>query len=223
MNEANRSFPHIELKFATQGTAASPPGGGRQKTPTTQSNLGDRWGHGNKLKGSVAGIVSDWQEHLVERQQEEKPELPKAIPVILRIDPTAFEAEQLRGFGIEVIAELEDGYIIGASADINLTKLQEKIGKFINAENRSGKVSEIYDFIDKVKRPEYILSPELQAQWGQIEDEQIYTVDIGIACLGEKSQLKDHPKSEEKYKSSENYFKAVNEVTSQKPLVEEKQ
>ncbi len=218
MNEANRSFPHIELKFSTQGTASPPSGGGRKKTPTTQSNLGDRWGHGNKLKGSVAGIVSDWQKHLVERQQEEKPELPKAIPVILRIDPTAFDAEQLRGFGIEVIAELEDGYIIGASADINLTKLQEKIGKFINAENRSGKVSEIYDFIDKIKRPEYILSPELQAQWGQIEDEQIYTVDIGIACLGEKSQLKDHPKSEEKYKSSENYFKAVNEWINDREL-----
>jgi subtilisin family serine protease len=218
MNQTNRSFPHIELKFATQGTASPPPSGGRKKTPTTQSNLGDRWGHGNKLKGSVAGIVSDWQEHLVERQQEEKPELPKAIPVILQIDPTAFDAEQLRGFGIEVIAELEDGYIIGASADIDLTKLQEKIGKFINAENRSGKVSEIWDFVDKIKRPEYILSPELQTQWGQIEDEQIYTVDVGIACLGEKSQLKAHPKSEENYKSPENHLKAVNNWINDRKL-----
>jgi subtilisin family serine protease len=210
MNEASRSFPHVELKFAIQGTAASPPSGGRKKTPTTQSNLGDRWGHGNKLKGSVAGIVSDWQEHLVERQQEEKPELPKAIPVILRIDPTAFDAEKLRGFGIEVIAELEDGYIIGASADIDLTKLQEKIGKFINAENKSGKVSEIWDFVDKIKRPEYILSPELQSQWGQIEDDRSYTVDVGIACVGEKSQLNKPPQPEEKYKRPENYLKAVN-------------
>ena len=209
MNQTNKSFPHIELKFSTQGTASPPPGGGRQKTLTTQSNLGDRWGHGNKLKGSVSGIVSDWQEHLVERQQDSKPELPKAIPVILQIDPTAFDAEQLRGFGIEVIAELEDGYIIGASADIDLTKLQEKIGKFINAEKKSGKVSEIWDFVDKIKRPEYILSPELQAQWGQIEDEQVYRVEVGIACIGEKSQLRPHPKREN-YQSDESYIKAIN-------------
>ena len=218
MNEANRSFPHIELKFSTQGTASPPSGGGRKKTQTTQLNLGDRWGHGNKLKGSVSGIVSDWQEHLVERKQEEKPDLPKAMPVILQIDPTAFDADRLRGFGIEVIAELEYGYIIGASADIDLTKLQEKIGRFINAEERSGKVSEIWDFVDKIKRPEYILSPELQAQWGQIQDEEVYTVDVGIACIGEQSQLKSHPKPEENYKSPENYVKAINKWLDDRDL-----
>jgi Subtilase family len=210
MNEANRSFPHIELKFATQGTAASPRSGGRKKTPTTQSNLGDRWGHGSKLKGSVAGIASDWQEQLVERKQEKKPELPDAIPLILQIDPNAFDAEELRKYGIEVIAELEDGYILGASADPQFTDLQKKIEQFLNQERGGGKVPEIWEFLDGTKRPEYILSSELQAQWGQIEDDQIYVVDVGIACVGEKSQLKEPPQPEEKYKRPENYLKAVN-------------
>jgi hypothetical protein len=86
MNEANRSFPHIELKFATEGTASFTTFP-REKTPKTQTNLGDSWGHGNKLKSSVSGIISDWQEQLVERKQEQKPELPEAVPLILQIDP----------------------------------------------------------------------------------------------------------------------------------------
>jgi Subtilase family len=196
MNEANRSFPHIELKFATEGTAffqTFP----RDKTPKTQANLGDSWGHGSKLKGSVSGIVSDWQDLVIERKKAQKPELPDAVPLILQIDPTAFDAEELRKYGIEVIAELEDGYIIGASADPQCTDLQKKIEQFINQERGGGKVPEIWDILDGTKRPEYILAPELQAQWGQIEDDRLYTIDVGIACVGEKSQLRAYPKPNE--------------------------
>jgi Subtilase family len=224
MNEVNRAFPHIELKFAREGVASTPPLPHSKKTPTTQANLNDRWGHGNKLKGSVSGIVSDWQEQLAERQQEKKPALPDAVPLILQIDPKTFDfdAEKLRGFGIELIAELEDGYIIGASADPQFTNLKEKIEHFIKKESGGGKVPEIWDILDGTKRPEYILSPELQEQWGQIQDEEIYIVDVGIACVGETSQLKKHPKPEENYKSPENYVKAVNKWIDDRDLTTQK-
>lgn len=128
-------------------------------------------------------------------RKSQKPPLPeKAIPIILQIDPTAFDAEDLRNYGIEVIAELENGYIIGASADDSeFSELEKKIEKFIKSERGGGKVAAIWDFIDGSKRPEYVLSPELLNQWQQITDEQIYIVDIGIACLGMKSQLPDCP------------------------------
>ncbi|MBD1887529.1 S8 family peptidase [Microcoleus sp. FACHB-84] len=124
------------------------------------------------------------------------PPLPeKTIPIILQIDPTALQAEDLKTYGIEVIAELENGYIIGASVeDTDFTELQKKIEKFIKAERGGGKVKAIWDFIDGSKRPEYILSPELLNEWQQIRDERIYTVNIGIACLGTKSQLSDFPR-----------------------------
>jgi Subtilase family len=208
MNEANRSFPHIELKFSTQGTASPPNIGSRKKAPTTQSNLADRWGHGNKLKGSALGIASDWQERLEERKQERQPDLPAAVPLILQIDPTAFEAEQLRGFGIEVIAELDNGYIIGASADLQLTDLQKKIEQFIKKERGGGKIPEIWEILDGTQRPEYILSPELKQQWSDIQDGQTYTVDVGIACVGEKSQLADYPKRNS-YESDERFQEAT--------------
>ncbi len=218
MNDANRSFPHIELKFSTQGKASPPPGGGRKKTAQTQANQSDRWGHGNKLKGSVSGITSDWQGMLSKRKQEQKPELPDAVPLILQIDPTIFDADELRKYGIEVIAELEDGYILGASADAEFTNLQGKIESFIKAETGGGKVPEIWDILDGSKRPEYILSPELKECWGEIKDNEIYIVDVGIACIGEKSQLKEHPKAEDHYKNPENHIKAVNKWIDDRDL-----
>lgn len=194
MVERSDKFPHIQLRLAKEGSAATPPGGGKSN-PITSANASNRQGHGSKLNSSLDSLIFYWQDTQKTREEEEKPPLPeKAIPIILQIDPTAFDAEDLRNYGIEVIAELENGYIIGASADDSeFSELEKKIEKFIKAERGGGKVAAIWDFIDGSKRPEYVLSPELLNQWQQITDEQIYIVDIGIACLGMKSQLPDCP------------------------------
>ena len=209
MNEPRNQFPHIELKFVTDRTLSFN-FFLTDKTSTTQKNRDDRWGHGGALKSSVSGIVAQWQEQLAERQQEQKPNLPKAVPLILKVDPEDFDAEELRSFGIEVIAELEDGYIIGASAesDPDLTKLQQKIEKFINSQHGGGKVAEIWEIIDLLRRPEYVLSPELQDQWEEIQDDRIYIVAVGISCIGESAELRDYPKRES-YKSEDRYAEAI--------------
>ena len=192
MVERSERFPHIQLKLTIQGTAASPPGGARKQNPQTTANLSDRWGHGTKLKSSVDSLVSYWQDTQEKREEEEKPSLPDAIPLILKIDPNSFDPTRLKGFGIELICELEDGYIIGASADIELSELQKKIDKFIKEEPRSGKIAEVWELLDGTRRPEYILSQELLEHWNQVKDNQIYTIDVGIACLGIRSKLSDY-------------------------------
>jgi hypothetical protein len=209
MTESSRKFPHVQLRFVKGGTAASPSRNSRTRDPRTQANLGDRWGHGNRLKSSASSVITDWQTQLEERKKDQKPSLPEAIPLILQIDPTAFDADKLRTFGIEVISELEDGYILGASADLDLTKLQKKIEQFINSHHGGGKIPEVWEILDRISHPEYVLSPELQDQWGEIQDDTIYTVDIGISCIGEKSQLRDALKRE-KYQTDERYNNAVN-------------
>ncbi len=194
MVERSDKFPHIQLKLTKEGIAATTQGGGKPNA-ITSANASNRQGHGSKLKSSLDSLVFYWKDTQEKREEEEKPPLPeKAIPIILQIDPTEFDAEDLRQYGIEVIAELENGYIIGASADDSeFSELEKKIEKFIKSERGGGKVAAIWDFIDGSKRPEYVLSPELLNQWQQITDAQIYIVDIGIACLGMKSQLPDCP------------------------------
>ncbi|NER38804.1 MAG: S8 family peptidase [Oscillatoria sp. SIO1A7] len=202
-----RQFPHIQLKLTKEGKAKPARGGPAKTNPITDANRNNRYGHGRKLETSRLAIIADWKDARKEREQEDQPPLPEVIPLILQTDPEAFDAEKLKSFGIEVIAELEDGYIIGASVDDpELSEFQEKIEKFINQERGGGKIPEIWGFIDGARRPKHILSPKLWKKWGSIKDEQIYTVDVGVACLGNKPQLPKAPKRNDG-ESDDSFFK----------------
>ncbi|MFN6483801.1 MULTISPECIES: S8 family serine peptidase [unclassified Nostoc] len=222
MVEGSQGFPHIELRLTTEGRAASPPGGGK-KNPITVVNLGNRQGHGGKLKGSVDSLIFEWQETQEEREQEEKPPL-KSRRIILEIDPDSFNPDGLKAYGIELIADTEDGYIIGASADLELSELQEKIEKFINEQYGGNKVAEIWEVIDGKKKPELILSPnlftELYEKWLVIKEEQIYTVDVGVACVGTKTKLPNYPKLQP-HETNENFTKRVNNWIQKRQLTEQ--
>ena len=211
MVQSSQGFPHIQLRLTTEGRAASPPGGGK-KNQITLVNLNNPQGHGSKLKNSVESLIFSWQETQEERDKEGKPQLPEnAQPIILQIDPIAFDSEDLRKYGIEVIAELENGYIIGASAnDPEFSELQKKIEKFIKAERGVNKVSEIWEILDGTRRPEYILSPELLNEWENITDDNLFIVDVGIACIGSKSQFSDYPEQ----KPDETYEKYTKRVST---------
>lgn len=209
MVEKAERFPHIKLRLIREGIAISPPGGKREKSEKTAANLNDRWGHGNRLRNSASSVSFSWGEAIKKREEENKPPLPNAIPIILQIDPSAFDPTGLKAYGIEIIAELEDGYIIGASADLALTELQKKIEFCINGERGGGKITEIWEILDGTKRPEYILSEELLANWDQIDNKKIYTVDVGISCVGIKSQFSDSPKQKPN-ESADNFTRRVN-------------
>jgi hypothetical protein len=150
----------------------------------------------------------------------DKPSLPSARRLILQIDPNSFKPESFKGLGIELIAELEDGYIIGASADLKLTKLQKKIEKFIKEESKSGNIAGIWELIEGDKSLESILSPELLEHWDKIQDKQFYEVDVGVACLGNKSQLPDYPTREDN-ESNEDFSSRVNNWINKRDLTHE--
>ena len=210
MVERSERFPHIQLRLAKEGIAALSGGGGK-KHPKTSANANDRQGHGSRLKRSLNSLISYWQDTQEKREEEEIPPLPeKTIPIILQIDPTAFDLDDLRNYGVEVIAELENGYIIGASVDdTDFSELQKRIEKFIKDERGGGKVPEIWDIVDGSKRPEYILSPELLNEWGEIKDNSILIIEVGISCLGVKSQLPDCPEKKPD-ESNEKFTERVN-------------
>jgi len=196
MPDSASSFPHIPLRLANQGIAASPRVV-RQASQRTAANKGDAGGHGRRLSSSVELITTNWQEEQKQRKEEGKPDLPNAVSLILQIDPDAFDADNLRSFGIEVVADLEEGYIIGASADTELSELRKKIEKFINSEYGGGKVPAIWELLEGTRRPEYILSDKLKAEWDQIRDHQEYFVDVGISCIDIRNQYFRCPKRKE--------------------------
>ncbi len=112
---------------------------------------------------------------------------------------------------------MEEGYIIGASADTELSELRKKIGNFINSEPGGGKVPEIWELLEGIQRPEYILSDRLKAEWGYLSDTQEYIVDVGISCIDICEQYSRSPKRE-RYKTDENYQKGVDKWLSNHKL-----
>ncbi|MCC5899111.1 MAG: S8 family peptidase [Phormidium sp. BM_Day4_Bin.17] len=185
------------------------PSGGRGGSATTLANKGNAGGHSSKLKSSVDLITTNWKKEKEKRKKEGKPELPDAVSFILQVDPGLFDADALKSFGIEVVADLEQGYIIGASADTELSELRKKIEQFINSQRGGGKVPEIWEILEGTQRPEYILSDGLKAEWNQILEQQEYIVDIGVSCINIQEQYQRCPKRRES-ESNEKYQKRVN-------------
>jgi len=208
MTERSNPFPHLPIRLTNEGRAVLPSGGSSKVSSTTLANKGDIGGHSSKLKSSISSITESWEEERTKREEEGKPELPDAVSFILQVDPNSFDADDLKSFGIEVVADLEGGYIIGASADTELSELRVKIEKFISTQG-VGKVPEIWEILEGTRRPEYILSPGLQTQWDQILESQEYIVDIGISCINIQEQYSRCPKRLH-FKDEAKFQKSVN-------------
>jgi Subtilase family len=196
MSDLVRAFPHTRLKFLKEGTAVS--GTSPRPSPRSTGNSGSRDGHGGGLKSSLSDITSSWQANRETRKAEELPDLPNALSLVLQVDPQSFDADALKSFGIEVILELEDGYILGASIDTDLTQLQQKITQFIAEEYGGGRVGEIWQILEgRFGKLKYILSPDLLTNWDEIDDERLYTVDVSIACVGINPKFPGFPQERE--------------------------
>ena len=201
-------FPHIYLKFVRDASKKKRPPSARKGNPITTLNKTNRGTHAQTLRTSVSTLHNEWQENSVNRRDEGYPEMPGAIPIFLRIDPSSELIESLKTFGIEIIGELEDGFIIGASADTTISDLASKIELFANSGHNN--VAALWEIVSgKLWRSEHILSPALLTAWPSIRDDDQFVIDVGIACLG-ILQIPIHPKKRRgAYLTEERYIKAV--------------
>jgi hypothetical protein len=154
--------------------------------PQTEANLNNRAAHGGQLTTSTQTLVQDHIAFLRERQEQGLSQLfdKNILPVFLQVDPRDFDIESLKGFGIEIVSEEEDGFIIGANAD-NFSSLATKIDLFLKEEGRSkDQAAKLWQIVQGTQwRADYILSEELRAKYiVGIADEDQFTVDLSIAC-----------------------------------------
>lgn len=178
-------FPHLALPNRLKGLHKPKAGRSGEMDPITQGYLSDRRGHGTSLIGRVDSLSNYWQQNIQSRRENALPDLPdpNVVPVFLQIDASKFDIESLKSFGIEIIAEEENGFIIGASGS-DFRSLREKINSFMTEEGLfKNKASQLWDINQGVQwRINQILSEDLRAKWDTITDDQQITVDIGIAC-----------------------------------------
>lgn len=179
-------FPHLVLSAILDGLYRP------QKliitktvNPRTDSNLKKRSEHASFLSGRIEALQSSWASVIEERTNAGLPPLPDAIPLFLQIDPYDMPPDSLRSFGIEIISVEEDGFIIGASTDgFNFKSLKEKIELFVKKEGKfKDTASKLWEINSGQKwRIEQILSPELQNKWEDIQDQDVYFIDVSVSC-----------------------------------------
>ncbi len=179
-------FPHLPLpKKISAKHKAQKRRFEKSVSQQTSDNLFNRKQHGRGLRNSVNQIADEWNNHLIARESEQLPALPDSniIPLFLQIDSKDFDTEQLYSFGIEVIAEEDGGFIIGASGD-NFTSLKTKIADFIKKNGKfKNTAAKLWNIIEGNQwRVDYILSDELKEKWEDITDDEALLVDISVAC-----------------------------------------
>src|ERR1019366_1698900 len=105
------NFPHLKLVNRLSGTH-KPRRGFGEPNERSLANLENKIQHGQNLRNNVNAIFDAWSSGLQERRNKGLPDLPnpQTIPIYLQIDSNVFNPEFLKGFGIEIISEEEDGY-----------------------------------------------------------------------------------------------------------------
>lgn len=174
-------FPH--LKFLQKVVGKPRLHGGGNPNPLSAQNKDNRQGHFGYLSGRTSQIKSDWQNEIDKRERLNLAPLDAdVIPIFLKINPDLIGYDfDLKQFGIEVISQEEEGYIIGASLDA-FVSLNEKIQKFLDEERGGGKIADLWEIVDGNQwKPSHILSDYLKSIWSDINDDRIYKLEVGIA------------------------------------------
>lgn len=174
----------------------------------TAQNRKNRMGHGNKLKKSASDLSKFWNTRRTERKQKNLPLIEGGIPFLLQIDPSV-DVGFLYGLGFEIVCDLDDGFIVVASEDVDLNIFQEKIDDFISGKQRSGTPANIYGLCTDRDRLALILSKSLYEKWSTLDGTKIYTVDISIECNGMTRSPEPPEKNENE--SDEDYSKRCRE------------
>ncbi len=157
-----------------------------------------RAAHGADLLAATATLSRQFATERATRQAAGLPEQPDAFPVFLQIDEDGLDPDGLSAFGIEVLSEENDGYIVGASADMSLTKLISKINDFLDLSKiKNGSPAKLWDLkVGAAWRQANLLSPELNELWASIQDGQFYEVDVTIGGRGQ-SKMPERPSDED--------------------------
>jgi hypothetical protein len=174
--------------------------GGGTENPISKQNKEDRHIHSNFLNQSTNKIKSDWHNSFRSRKSEGLAYIEEnTTPIFLKINPELINAEfDLESFGIEIISEEDDGFIIGASFD-NLRCLEEKIKGFSSQEHGTGKIADFWEIIDgkrDIWKPQHILSEQLFSHWSKIRDNENYFVEVSVAFA---KPIKKKPDESKKY------------------------
>lgn len=208
------SFPHLALAPTHIGRAKF--SGGGKTNPITESNLNNRPQHYERLSEKLSDLSTFWKSRHQERELAGLPEIPKSVPILLKVNPDGFDVDTFlsKNWGLEVVCEMDDGFIIVISEDLELSLFFAQLDKFLSHEYGGGNVANVHEVVheeDLRSRIERILSEDLLNIWPSLETNSEITVEISIECLGKTKLPKG--KSRQDYETDRGYEKHLESVS----------
>jgi hypothetical protein len=178
------TFAHLPLLLTSRGSARPKRAFGKP-SPQTTVNRKARQAHSDALSTAAQSLKENWEQRKLRPEDEKLPYIPDGIPILVQVDPS-LDLDVLREkFNFEIVAEQEDGYVIVAAEDIELTPFLAMVREFAVQIHGSATIAQVHRLLpnenDRLSR---ILSDRLLEEWPQIADQEQYVVDIGIACVG---------------------------------------
>ncbi len=194
--EDSQPFPHLRFVSRTSGRANLR--GRGQTSEQTLKNKADRRGHSDALSGSADSALSDWKKQQGEREQQGLPALAPGVPLLLQIDPGLDLGQLTQHLGFEIVSELEDGFVIVVSGEVDLALLMRKISDFATAISGSAVVASVHQIFPETTQGRLQrICPWLLEIWPTIQDDQNYIVDAGVESAG-TARIPNRPSAPER-------------------------
>lgn len=182
---SSSNFPHLSLPLIVRDRARFPSGG---NTPAREErNKANRTAHGAQLTNAAKVAVSAWTATRRLREIQNLPQLPTDIPLFVEVEPGADVEYLRRHFNLEIVAEHDDGVVLVASPDQDMTTFLTTIEKFLSNTRGGATAAKIYGMSgpeNVQRRVERLLSESLYEKWPSLSDSSKYIADVAIECLG---------------------------------------
>lgn len=182
---AGHQFEHLPLLLRYQGPAKLY--GGGSTSPQTLANKNARATHSSNLKTAASTLSAFWKAQDQDRPAKKLPPLPAGKPILVQVDPS-LDLDVLREkFRFEVVSEQDEGFVLVATEDVDLTEFKRLVDAFAVSVHGSAKVADVYKLYDdpqQVDRLRRVLSERLAEQWPTIAEQADYVVDVSISCTG---------------------------------------
>lgn len=174
------AFPHLKLALCEKFRARF--GGGVGPNPEVEQNKKNRPAHVGKLRGSLQRIRDLLRVEIERRQREGLPAVDAGAGFVMRIpdgaDPDAFA----HALGVELVAEVDGGFMLVASEDISFQRLEEILAKFDRGSAGGGAAAGLLDVFESPDTPhriERLLTPDVLHLW-PFQDNRQYIFDVSI-------------------------------------------
>src|SRR5436190_7348899 len=140
------NFEPLPLILSYHGPARL--GGGGDISQETRDNRRAPQQHSAGLRRSAEALGLTWRELQTAREQGNLPVIPDGVPFLLQIDPNLDLDTLRKKFDFEIVAEEEAGFVIVATADIDLTTFLQMVEDFAGEARGSAAVAQVHKLFE---------------------------------------------------------------------------